>query len=159
MVIFGVTRVCALRKRKSLDVRMGGEADPADRADALGLGLHAVKRDALVDLIKLDALQALEEIELIPGAAELAVGGKLQPDLLLLPDRLFDLAVFDRAQRVRGDLIARALGPRLFDRGGPQQAADMVGAKRRRSSLHPVFLLPGALLFLKFKLTRPPRAI
>ena len=40
--------------------------------------------------------KAPEEIEMPPGAAELAVGGELQPDLFLLLDDLLDLAVLDR---------------------------------------------------------------
>ena len=43
----------------------------------------------------LDALQAAEEIEMPPRAAEFAVGRKLQADLFLLLDDLDDLAVFD----------------------------------------------------------------
>jgi len=46
-----------------------------------------------------DAVEAAEEVEVPPRAAKLAVGGELEPDLLLLLDRLLDLAVFDRAQR------------------------------------------------------------
>src|SRR6185437_7974980 len=99
-----------------VDVRMCGEADAADHAHALGLGLDAVEDDAVADLIKFDAVKPLEEIELPPGAAKLAVGGELEPDLLLLPDRLRDLAVFDRAQRAVGDLAALPLGSRLLER-------------------------------------------
>jgi hypothetical protein len=33
-----------------------------------------MKSDALVNLVKLDAFQTLEEVELIPRAAKLAVG-------------------------------------------------------------------------------------
>ncbi len=90
-----------LEKTKIADVRVRREIDAADGAYALGLGFHAVKDDALINLIKLDAVQALEEVELIPGAAKLAVGRKFQPDFFLLSDRPFDLAVFDRTQARR----------------------------------------------------------
>jgi len=55
--------------------------------------------------------------------------------LFLFGDHFFDLAIFDRAERVSGDLITRALLARRFDRRRPQQAADMIGAKRRTGAL------------------------
>jgi hypothetical protein len=76
---------------------MLGEANLADRAHALGLGLDAGEDDALAGRIHLDAVEAFEEVELPPRAAQLAVGRELEAHLLLLPDDLFDLAVFDGA--------------------------------------------------------------
>ena len=49
---------------------------------------------------------------------------------------VFDLAVFDRFERGGGDLALGVTLARLFQRGGPQQAADMIGAERRFGSLH-----------------------
>ena len=95
MVIFGVTLVCVLEEAEMLEVRMAGEIDLADDAHALGLGLDAGELDALAGRVELDAVEPLEEIELPPGAAELAVGRELEPDLLLLLDDLLDLAVLD----------------------------------------------------------------
>ena len=89
------------------------------------------KRDAGVHDVLLDAVEAPEEIEMPPRAAELAVGDRLQADVLLLLDDALDLAVFDRLQRRRRDLALGALRARLMERGGTQQAADMVGAERR----------------------------
>ena len=76
MVIFG-RRGMLLEKAEIVDMRVRRKIDAADGAHALGLGLHAVKLDALVDPIKLDAVQPLEEVELIPGTAKLPVGGEL----------------------------------------------------------------------------------
>jgi hypothetical protein len=45
-----------LEKTKIANVRVRREIDAADGAYALGLGFHAVKDDALIDLIKLDAV-------------------------------------------------------------------------------------------------------
>src|SRR6185369_5152 len=59
-----------------LDMRMGGETDLADDAHAFGLGGDAGELDALADLIELNTVETLVEIELPPGAAELAVGGE-----------------------------------------------------------------------------------
>ena len=83
-VIFGVDPRVLLDEAEIVDVRMRGEADAAGHAHALGLGLDAVEDDAVADLIELDAVEPLEEIELPPRAAQLAVGGELEPDLLLL---------------------------------------------------------------------------
>ena len=62
--------------------RMVGEADLVDDPDALGLGLHALELDAVVELIELDAVEHAEEIEMPPCAAELAVGRELEADRL-----------------------------------------------------------------------------
>ena len=94
-----------------LEMRMAGEADLADDADALGLGLDAGKDDAPAGIEHLDAVEALVEVELPPGAAELAVGRELEPDLLLLLDDLLDLAVFDLAKLRVGDLALGVLAP------------------------------------------------
>ena len=68
--------------------------------ERVGLGLHAVELNAVIGLVERHAVEAAKEVEMPPRAAKLAVGGELEPDLLLLFDRLLDLAVFDRTQRV-----------------------------------------------------------
>ena len=75
---------------------MIGKADLADDACALRPGLHALERDALLHHVTLGAVETPEEVEVPPGAAELAIGDRLQPDLLLLLDHPLDLAVLDR---------------------------------------------------------------
>ena len=84
-----------------LEMRMAGEAELADDADRLGLGLDAGENDALAGVEHLDAVEALVEVEMPPGAAELAVGRELEADLLLLLDDLLDLAVFDLGEAAR----------------------------------------------------------
>src|ERR1700751_4142810 len=123
-------------KLEVIQHRMAGKADFAVDLDGLGLGLHAVELDAVLGRVERHAVKSAEKIEMPPPAAKLAIGGELEPDLLLLLDRFFDLAIFDRAQRPGGDLVTRALLARHFDRRRPQQAADMVGAKRRSGALH-----------------------
>ena len=100
-----------------LQHRMAGEADPAVDLDAFGLGLHAVKLDG-VHLIERDAVETAEEIEMPPRAAKFAIGGEFQPDLFLLLDDLLDLAVFDRAQRVGGDLACARFARASLSAGG-----------------------------------------
>src|SRR5579872_1817076 len=72
-----------------------------------------------------------------PRAAELAVGHGLQADVLLLADDALDLAVLDRGEIGRGNLIPGAPRPRLLEGRGAQQAPDVVGAERRLGALHP----------------------
>ena len=115
---------------------MTGKADLAVDLERVRLGLHAVKLNAVVGEVELHAVEAAKEIKMPPGATKFAIGGEFQPDLLLLFDRPFDLAVFDRAQRFGGDLVALALEARLFQRRRPQQASDMIGAERRRGAQH-----------------------
>ncbi len=123
-----------LDEAKMVEVRVVGEADLADDAHALGLGLDPGKGDALAGGIELGAVEPLVEIELPPGTPELAVGRKLEPDLLLLLDGFLDLAVLDRLELLGGDLALPMLGARLLERRGTQQAADVIGAERRLGS-------------------------
>ena len=49
---------------------------------------------------------------------------------------VLDLAVLDLPERRGVDLAALALCARVLERGGPQQAADVVGAKRGLAARH-----------------------
>ena len=129
-----------LQKLEVLQHRVIGEADLAGDLDAQRLGLHALKLDAVVELVEFDAVEHAEEIEMPPRAAELAVGGELEADLFLLLDDLLDLAVFNLFELSRRNRALLALRARLLDRRGAQNAADMVGAKWRLGSLRHGFL-------------------
>ncbi len=61
-----------------VDHRRAGIAELAGDADILRPGLDARELDAVRGAIELGAVEQLEEIELPPGAAELAVGRELQ---------------------------------------------------------------------------------
>ena len=80
---------------------MTGEADLADDLERMRLGLHAVELNAVVGKIEAHAVETAKEAKMPPGTSKLAVGGKLEPDLLLLCDCPLDLAVFNRAKRRR----------------------------------------------------------
>ena len=69
-----------------LQHRVVGEAELADDARALRPRLQALECDALLHHVAFGAVEAPEEVEVPPGAAELAVGDGLQADLLLLLD-------------------------------------------------------------------------
>src|ERR1700683_2789211 len=81
-------------------------------------------------------MKLFEKIVVPGNAPVLAVGDRLQSDALLLANDALDLAVLDLPERVRADFAAFALFPRLLERRGAQQAADVVGAKRRFRVLH-----------------------
>ncbi len=78
--------------------RVIGEAELADDAKALCLGLHSLELDALIGLVQLHPIEHPEKIEMPPGTAELAVGRELEPDLFLLRDDFFDLTILDRLE-------------------------------------------------------------
>ena len=103
-----MTFVTDFRKRKCVQHRVvGGKADLAGHLQRLRLGLHALELNAVVGLDDVDAVEPAEKVEMPPGAAELAVGHRLQPDLLLLGDDVADQAVLDRAKLVGADLALR----------------------------------------------------
>jgi hypothetical protein len=90
----------------------------------------------VVELVDLDAVQHAVEVEMPPRTAELAVGRKLEADLFLLLDDVPDFAILDRLELVGADLALFALFACVLKRGWPQEAADMIGAKRRRGPWH-----------------------
>jgi len=118
-----------------IEHRVAGKADLAGDLEALVARGHGGEGDAAVHHVLLDAIEAPEEIEMPPGAAEFAVGDRLQADPFLFLDDALDLAVFDRLERGGVDLALGAPLARLFQRGRTQQAADMIGAERRLGSL------------------------
>ena len=120
-----------------LDHRMRAVAtELADHAQHHGLGLRALELDLALAEIGFDAVELAEEIVVPKGAAKLAVGHGTKPRFLLLADHGLDLAVFDRLEFFGGDLAALALGARLLEGGGTQEAPDMIGAKRRLGAWH-----------------------
>ena len=109
--------------RRALGVR-GDELEMLDHRVRPGHAELAGDLDAFVARVRppakampavhdvlLGAVEAPEEIEMPPRAAELAVGDRLQADVLLLLDDALDLAVLDRLQRVGRDLALGALAP------------------------------------------------
>jgi hypothetical protein len=113
-----------------------GEAYSVVDVQRQSLGLDTLELDAVIGADHLDPVQHAEEVEMPPGAAKLAVGGKLQADLLLMPDDLVDLGVLHLLQFGGGDLILLAPGSRVLDRRGAQQASDDIGPIGRPGSAH-----------------------
>ena len=127
--------VC-FQELEMLQHRVIGEAELAFDARGARPGLHALKLDAVIELLDLDAVEHAVEVEMPPGAAEFAVGRDLEPDLLLLLDDGLDLAILDGGELRRADLALLALGARFLQRRGAQDRADHVGAERRLASRH-----------------------
>src|SRR5215468_2819552 len=115
-----------------VDLRMPGEADPADDANAFRLGGDAGELDAVGSLVKLDAVEPGIKVKMPPRTAQLAVSRKLQADFLLLPYQAFDFAVFDRFEFLSRDRTGGAFCARLLGGRGTQQAADMIGTEGGR---------------------------
>jgi hypothetical protein len=108
---------------------VGRKADLAGDVHGVRLGRQALERHAGVFGDDLDAVEPAEEVEVPEGAAELAVGYGVQPDLLLAADRMEDRLVFDVPQCGGVDLAVLEAGTGLMNGCGAQQAADLVGAE------------------------------
>src|ERR1700741_3292235 len=135
-----------LQKAEMIQHRMiGREIKLADHAHRIMPGLDAGELDAGLRVKQLAAGQLGEEIEMPPGAAELAVGRKLEADRGLLVHDLLDFQVLDLAQIIRRDLALLPLGARLLDLLRPEQAADLVGVEGGPCSLH--VLTPAISMF------------
>ena len=92
---------------------------------ALGLGALELYRPRFgIDV--LDILQALQEVEVPHGAAELAVGDGLQARLFLLFHQVCDGGVLGGGQLLAGDGSGGEIGARLLEGLGAQEAADDV---------------------------------
>src|SRR5262249_2089044 len=75
-----------LKGRKVLEHRMTREADLARDGNALAPAPSARERDALLEHVLLDAVEAPEEIEMPPRTPEFPVGDSLKAERLLLRD-------------------------------------------------------------------------
>ena len=136
MQTFGVREVMLLRKSKSA---------PWIGSDMPDLALDMHRRRLETDLrpivlaelgdelavMGMDAFEPFEEIDVEIGAAEFPVRYPLQPCPLLALDHLADAFVLDASQFGRGQIPGEELLPRLQQTARPQEAPDMVGAKRR----------------------------
>src|SRR5205823_3990065 len=103
-------------KPEVIEHRMGGEPELAGDAHALGPRLHALELDPLARRVALDAIEALQKIEVPPGAPELSVGGGQQSDVLLLPDHGRDLPILDVIELAGGELPPLSLRASLLER-------------------------------------------
>ena len=113
------------------EIRRVDRAFPRDAAFDRRHRLRAASaRRVLGRRLERDVAKLAVEIAVIGRAAEFAVGRKPQADALLQAHRVLDGAVFGCRQRRLIDLAAREAPPRIEQCRRPQQAADMLGAKR-----------------------------
>jgi hypothetical protein len=115
---------------------MAGEADLAGDPQSLRNADAALEVHAGIGLDGGDAIEMFQEVEMPEGAAELAIRHRLQADLLLALDQGPDLAILDLLQGLIRDFAIMMLVARLLQGGGPEQAADHIGAERRFGALH-----------------------
>ena len=135
--------------RDGVEPRRGGEA-LARLADHVAQPVHACgdrvadgararrradEPRAEVGMVLGDTVETPEKIEVPPRTAQLSVRDAAQSERLLLRDDALDLAILDGPQ---ASGVERAFGmapPRVFERRRAQQAAHVVGTKRRRRIL------------------------
>ena len=77
-----------------------------------------------------DTAEPVDEVHVPGGAAELAVGGRLQTDVLLHRDHIADRVVLDHAQLLVGDASGGVVVARLQQPPRAQQASDVVRPER-----------------------------
>jgi hypothetical protein len=122
-------------KFEMFDHRMAGKADLSGDLETLVTGRYRRERHACIHYMLLDAVETPEKIEMPPRAAEFAVCDRLKAHFFLFPYDAFDLAIFCFLQVRRPNLTLGALLARFLQRGGPKQAADMIGAEWRFGTL------------------------
>ena len=81
----------------------------------MGFGLHAVKLDALLRIVTLNALQSVEEVEVPPGTTKLTVGHHMQAARTLLLDDVANGLVLHRAKLPGINLTAGKFQASLLD--------------------------------------------
>ena len=86
---------------------------------------------ARIFLAQCHAVKLAQKIQVPPVAPELAVCQRVQADVVLALDRVADRSVLGFAQGLGVQLAALEGGAGGGQRGGPEQAADLVGAPRR----------------------------
>ena len=95
--------------------RVLAKAQLAGDAHAVGFGLHAVKLDALLGIVTLNALKTVEEVEVPPGTAKLTVGHHMQAARTLLLDDVANGLVLHRAKLPGINLTAGKFQASLLD--------------------------------------------
>jgi len=117
---------------------IGGEAElVADHRHVL-LGMDAVKLDAAA--FALDDIEAVEhahEVEMPPGAAEFAIGDRLEAGIFLHPDDIDNGLILDGSELFGADGLVFEVGlAGLLDAVGAQERADDIGVVGRLCNGH-----------------------
>ena len=104
--------------------------DVQRRRRELDVALLVVEGDGDVAGLLRDPVELVDEVHVPGGAAELAVGRRTQPDLLLLAHGLPDRVVLDPTELGGVDPAGCVIVARLQQLRRAEQAADVVGAER-----------------------------
>ena len=80
-----------------------------------------------------DPANLIDEVHVPRGAPVLAISDTLQADIFLHPDDGADGRILYVAPGLGGNLAARVVVAGLQDLGSPEQAADVIGPKRRKA--------------------------
>src|SRR5215475_352643 len=84
---------------------------------------------------RFDAFKLLEKVDVKVGATKLAVRDALQTEILLEADDVADCGVFDGAQLLPGNIALLELIACFEERWRAQEAAHLIGTKRRCGAL------------------------
>jgi hypothetical protein len=114
---------------------MAGKTDLPGYLEAFIAGRHRGEGHARIHDVLFNPIEAPEKIKMPPGAAEFAIGDRLQAHVFLFPYDTLDLAVFNLLQLSRCNLAFYALLARFLQRRRPQQTADMIGTEWRFGTL------------------------
>jgi hypothetical protein len=106
------------------------KAHPAVDLQAVRGCLNALKLDSVIELHNLDAIETAEEVEMPPGATELAIGGQLQSGGSLLRNDIGDRVILDGPKFGIVDSTGLMVEARLLQRCGTKETADDIGAER-----------------------------
>lgn len=116
---------------------VGREGEAVLDDDRLGLGLAAFEvHGPGFGLDVADALEGGDEVEVPEGAAEFAVRDRREAVGELLLHEGGDFLVLDGGERLAGELAPGKGGAGLCEGGRTQEAADDVGAVRRKNMSH-----------------------
>jgi hypothetical protein len=131
-----------LQEGECRDIHRARPGDPAiDQRERPGDRLPVLVVIDHVRALALDELDAerVQELRQIAHPPKFAVGDGMEADLLLQLDDLAYAAILEPAQLLARGLSRHEIAPRLDQPLRPDQAADMVGAERRRGSFHQGF--------------------
>jgi hypothetical protein len=132
-VIFGVARATDARNLKS-STKIPPPLGRASLPEAIAFGRMKAHGELGRDHPHVPEFQ--HEIP-VPGVAVVfAVGDELEPDLLLQPHHVANCGVLDTLELGIRNLFFLRLFARVDERGGSDEAADVLGAEGRLGAFH-----------------------
>ena len=146
----------ALEESEVVQHGMVRETDLAGDGDALRLGLDAFELNRGDAARPFDPVKSGEEVEVPPGATELAIGHGLETGFFLSGDHVPDARILDFPKACIVEHAALPFRTGLLDLRRAQQAADLIGAKRCMTG-H--WNSPGVSVVLRLYRAKPGRRV